>query len=215
MSSFTRPTGSFNAPGPPKLPTGWRREAAPEVAARRARRGTGGTGGLYGAPPRQMAATNVEGDPAEGRTMQLTVGPRSGREDRPEIGAETTARSGIGFNAPCKQQKRKHPVAGVTFSSAPNSCAPSQPTRAPAQRGRGRAAPTTCTQPHNIDGGGWQGHASSANVGTTEEIHNAQMKLNTQWGELIHALRPRPTTIEQQEDGSRHAWRAEVVSMTT
>jgi hypothetical protein len=23
MSSFTRPTGSFNAPGPPKLPTGW------------------------------------------------------------------------------------------------------------------------------------------------------------------------------------------------
>ena len=28
MSSFTRPTGSFNAPGPPKLPTGWAPGAA-------------------------------------------------------------------------------------------------------------------------------------------------------------------------------------------
>ena len=33
MSSFTRPTGSFNAPGAPKLPTGWTPGAAvPEVA---------------------------------------------------------------------------------------------------------------------------------------------------------------------------------------
>ena len=34
MSSFTRPTGSFNAPGAPKLPTGWTPGAGvPEVAA--------------------------------------------------------------------------------------------------------------------------------------------------------------------------------------
>ena len=50
MSSFTRPTGSFNAPGPPKLPTGWAPAAGvPEVAASASPAAGGGTGGLYGA----------------------------------------------------------------------------------------------------------------------------------------------------------------------
>ena len=84
MSSFTRPTGSFNAPGPPKLPTGWAPGAggAPEVATSAHPSGAGGSGGLYGAPPPHMARDDRgrEGS-AEGRTMQLTVGPRIGRED--------------------------------------------------------------------------------------------------------------------------------------
>ncbi len=87
MSSFTRPTGSFNAPGAPKLPTGWTPGAAiPEVAASAGPATAGGPGGLYGAPAAAGAAgmgrdeRGREG-PAEGRTMQLTVGPRSGRED--------------------------------------------------------------------------------------------------------------------------------------
>ncbi len=84
MSSFTRPTGSFNAPGPPKLPSGWAPGAggAPEVATSAHPSGTGGSGGLYGAPPPHMARDDRgrEGS-AEGRTMQLTVGPRTGRED--------------------------------------------------------------------------------------------------------------------------------------
>lgn len=58
---------------------------------------------------------------------------------------------------------------------------------------------------HNIAGGGWQGDASMANVVTTEEIHNAQMKLNTQWGELIHALQTAATRYEEQEAASRTA----------
>ncbi|WP_123029095.1 PPE domain-containing protein [Mycolicibacterium stellerae] len=88
MSSFTRPTGSFNAPGPPKLPTGWTPGAAvPEVAASAGPATGGGTGGLYGAPAAAGAAGHMGRDErgregsAEGRTMQLTVGPRSGRED--------------------------------------------------------------------------------------------------------------------------------------
>jgi PPE-repeat protein len=83
MSSFTRPTGSFNAPGPPKLPTGWAPGAggAPEVASSAHPAGTGGSGGLYGAPPPHMARDERGKDAAEGRTMQLTVGPRTGRED--------------------------------------------------------------------------------------------------------------------------------------
>ena len=86
MSSFTRPTGSFNAPGPPKLPTGWAPGAAtaPEVASSVQPTGAGGTGGLYGAP---AAAGHMARDErgrdgsAAGRTMQLTVGPRTGREE--------------------------------------------------------------------------------------------------------------------------------------
>ena len=88
MSSFTRPTGSFNAPGPPKLPTGWTPGAAvPEVAASASPAAGGGAGGLYGAPAAAGAAGHMGRDErgrdgsAEGRTMQLTVGPRSGRED--------------------------------------------------------------------------------------------------------------------------------------
>jgi PPE-repeat protein len=86
MSSFTRPTGSFNAPGPPKLPTGWApgSATAPPVASSVAPTAGAGTGGLYGAP---AAAGHMARDErgkegsAEGRTMQLTVGPRTGRED--------------------------------------------------------------------------------------------------------------------------------------
>ncbi len=87
MSSFTRPTGSFNAPGAPKLPTGWTPGAVPEVAASAGPATAGGTGGLYGAPAAAGAAGHMGRDErgrdgsAEGRTMQLTVGPRSGRED--------------------------------------------------------------------------------------------------------------------------------------
>jgi PPE-repeat protein len=88
MSSFTRPTGSFNAPGPPKLPTGWTPGAGvPEVATSAGPATGGGTGGLYGAPAAAGAAGHMGRDErgrdgsAEGRTMQLTVGPRSGRED--------------------------------------------------------------------------------------------------------------------------------------
>jgi PPE-repeat protein len=88
MSSFTRPTGSFNAPGAPKLPTGWTPGAGvPEVAASAGPTTAGGGGGLYGAPAAAGAASAMGRDErgregsAEGRTMQLTVGPRSGRED--------------------------------------------------------------------------------------------------------------------------------------
>jgi PPE-repeat protein len=81
MSGFTRPTGSFNAPGPPKLPTGWAPGAAgaPEVASSARPASTGG-GGLYGAPPPHMARDERGKEAAEGRTVQLTVGPRIGRE---------------------------------------------------------------------------------------------------------------------------------------
>ena len=98
MSSFTRPTGSFNAPGPPKLPSGWAPGAAGAGSGDvRAPTGAGGSGGLYGAPPPHMGRDDRGRDgSAEGRTMQLTVGPRTGREDWPEIDAETTSRSGIG-----------------------------------------------------------------------------------------------------------------------
>jgi PPE-repeat protein len=90
MSSFTRPTGSFNAPGAPKLPTGWTPVSSqvPEIAnsAQPSTAGSGG-GGLYGSPAAAGAAGHMGRDErgkessAEGRTMQLTVGPRSGRED--------------------------------------------------------------------------------------------------------------------------------------
>ena len=59
---------------------------------------------------------------------------------------------------------------------------------------------------HDIHGqGGWFGQAAAANVSTTEEIHNAQMKLNTQWGELIHALQTAATRYEEQEAAARAA----------
>jgi PPE-repeat protein len=82
MSSYTRPTGSFNAPGPPKLPAGWAPAAeVPEAATSARPSSTGGTGGLYGAPPPHMLRDDRSKEgPAEGRTMQLTVGPRTGRE---------------------------------------------------------------------------------------------------------------------------------------
>jgi PPE-repeat protein len=89
LSSFTRPTGSFNAPGPPKLPAGWApgSASAPEVASSVQPTAGAGGGGLYGAPAAGGAAGHMGRDErgkdgsAEGRTMQLTVGPRTGRED--------------------------------------------------------------------------------------------------------------------------------------
>lgn len=81
LSSYTRPTGSFNAPGPPKLPTGWTPDtpATPEIAAS-AQPGAGGTGGLYGAAPPAMARDQRARDAAgENRTLQLTAGPRTER----------------------------------------------------------------------------------------------------------------------------------------
>jgi PPE-repeat protein len=81
MSSYTRPTGSFNAPGPPKLPAGWApgAAAAPEVATSAQPASAGGTGGLYGAPPPMGRDERSKEGAAEGRTVQLTVGPRTGR----------------------------------------------------------------------------------------------------------------------------------------
>jgi WXG100 family type VII secretion target len=59
---------------------------------------------------------------------------------------------------------------------------------------------------HDIHGGGgWQGMAAMANVNTAEEIHNAQMKLNTQWGELIQALRAAADHYQTQEEAARAA----------
>lgn len=57
---------------------------------------------------------------------------------------------------------------------------------------------------HDIHGqSGWFGDAATANVMTTEEIHNAQMKLTTQWGELIHALRAAADSYEHQQETAR------------
>jgi len=58
---------------------------------------------------------------------------------------------------------------------------------------------------HDIAGGGWKGDASMANVVNAEEIHNAQMKLNTQWGELIHALQAAASRYDEQEAAARAA----------
>ncbi len=77
MSSFTRPTSSFNAPGPPKLPTGWSTTpaaAVPEVAASAQPSMTGGTGGLYGAPAMMRDDRGKDG-PTPVRTVQLTTAP--------------------------------------------------------------------------------------------------------------------------------------------
>ena len=50
---------------------------------------------------------------------------------------------------------------------------------------------------------GWFGLAAATNVTTTEEIHNAQMKLTTQWGELINTLRQAANHYEHQEQASQ------------
>jgi len=62
---------------------------------------------------------------------------------------------------------------------------------------------------HDINGqGGWFGQAATANVGTSEDIHNAQMKLNTQWGELIQALRSAADHYQTQEEHASQAVRS-------
>jgi len=66
---------------------------------------------------------------------------------------------------------------------------------------------------HDIAGGGWKGDASMANVVTAEEIRNAQMKLNTQWGELIHALQAAATKFDEQEAAARAAMQSIPQSM--
>lgn len=66
---------------------------------------------------------------------------------------------------------------------------------------------------HNIAGGAWQGDASMANVVTTEEIHNAQMQLNTQWGEVIQTLKACATKYEEQEAAARAAMQSVPQSM--
>jgi PPE-repeat protein len=81
LSSFTRPTSSFNAPGPPKLPTGWtatQAAPAPEVATSAQPAMTGGTGGLYGAPGMMRDDRSSE-NAKPVRTMQLTTVPAPGR----------------------------------------------------------------------------------------------------------------------------------------
>ena len=52
------------------------------------------------------------------------------------------------------------------------------------------------------------GQAATANVGTSEDIHNAQMKLNTQWGELIQALRSAADHYQTQEEHASQAVRS-------
>jgi PPE-repeat protein len=81
MSAFTRPTSSFNAPGPPKLPAGWSATPAvstPQVATSAQPAMGGGAGGLYGAPPMSRDDRAPEGA-TSGRTLQLTTGPGTGR----------------------------------------------------------------------------------------------------------------------------------------
>lgn len=51
----------------------------------------------------------------------------------------------------------------------------------------------------------WMGMAAQANVSTAQDIHDVQMKLNTQWGELIQALRAAADTFEDREEQSRAA----------
>jgi WXG100 family type VII secretion target len=51
--------------------------------------------------------------------------------------------------------------------------------------------------------GSWSGDAAVANVATAEDIHSAQMKLTTQWGELIQTLLSAADSYEQQEQASQ------------
>jgi PPE-repeat protein len=84
MSSFTRPTSSFNAPGPPKLPTGWTAQtatSAPEVATSAQPAMAGGAGGLYGAPAPMGRDDRGRDGAAPVRTVQLTTAPGPGRGD--------------------------------------------------------------------------------------------------------------------------------------
>jgi PPE-repeat protein len=82
ISSFTRPTSSFNAPNPPKLPAGWSSVNAepPAPVATATQAAGGGMGGLYGAPP--MTGREGSGpEKAPARTMQLTGRPAPHRGD--------------------------------------------------------------------------------------------------------------------------------------
>jgi PPE-repeat protein len=83
VSSFTRPSSSFNAPSPPKLPTGWSAVAnePPAAVGSSTQPMAGGMGGLYGAPA--AAAMGRDGaesaEKAPARTMQLTGRPAPNR----------------------------------------------------------------------------------------------------------------------------------------
>jgi PPE-repeat protein len=81
LSSFTRPASSFNAPNPPKLPSGWSTVVEPpaQVAGTTQPVG-GGSGGLYGAPM-AMGREGTSTDKTPSRTMQLTARPAAKRGD--------------------------------------------------------------------------------------------------------------------------------------
>ena len=81
VSSFTRPTSSFNAPNQPKLPAGWTAVNEPPAAmAAAAQPAAGGTGGLYGAPAAMAGRDGgAAEDKAPARTMQLTGQPAANR----------------------------------------------------------------------------------------------------------------------------------------
>jgi WXG100 family type VII secretion target len=51
--------------------------------------------------------------------------------------------------------------------------------------------------------GAWSGQAATANVATAEDIHAAQNKITTQWGELIHTLLAAADSYQQQEEASQ------------
>jgi hypothetical protein len=87
VSSFTRPSSSFNAPNPPKLPTGWSAPSEPPAAVgSSAQPMAGGMGGLYGAPGAAAmgrdGGASAEKGPA--RTVQLTGRPAPNRGDNRE-----------------------------------------------------------------------------------------------------------------------------------
>lgn len=82
VSSFTRPTSSFNAPNQPKLPAGWTAsgEPPPAMASGTQPAAGGGGGGLYGAPAAMAGRDGAgAGDKAPARTMQLTGRPAANR----------------------------------------------------------------------------------------------------------------------------------------
>jgi WXG100 family type VII secretion target len=51
--------------------------------------------------------------------------------------------------------------------------------------------------------GAWSGNAAVANISTAEDIHAAQNKLTTQWGELIQTLLQAADRYEEQEQASQ------------
>lgn len=83
ISSFTRPAGSFNAPNPPKLPTGWSAAGAepPSQVAASTQPASGGMGGLYGAPAAMAGREGAAAEKTPTRTMQLTGRPAPNRGD--------------------------------------------------------------------------------------------------------------------------------------